>query len=76
MDSSTQIEGEVGSKKGLNSAMATVANERELAREVEDCQAALRVHLKLETINLEWHQGFIVTPVCMDFQQCLATRDE
>ena len=53
MDSSAQREGEVGSKKGLNSAMATVENERELAREVEDCQAALRVHLKSETINLE-----------------------
>lgn len=40
-------------KRGLKSAITTVENEREMTREIEkDCQAALRVPLKLETINL------------------------
>lgn len=56
MTSSAQREGEVGFKKWLKSEIATVKNERKLTGEIEkDCQAALRVHLELETINSEWH---------------------
>lgn len=41
-----------------------------MTREIEkDCQVALRVRLKLETINLAWNHLFIVAPICMDFQQ-------
>ena len=57
MTSSAQKEGEGGFKKWLNFEIATVKNERKLTREIEkDCQAALRVHLELETINSGWHR--------------------
>lgn len=57
MTSSAQREEDVRFKKWLKSEIATVENERKQTREIEkDCQAALRVHLELETINSKWHQ--------------------